>query len=314
MQKFINPHCKLGEGEISKWLIILDVSLREFQFPHKNLELPISGSDVFHFDESCRNFDDMVVGGEESGWSAQELGEALGYASFESFKKIVHKAMHACVALGIDMSENFQQFTNAQGLKDFRLTRFACYLVAMNGDPKKIEVARAQAYFAAVAEKFKRYVQQAEDVERVLVREELSDHEKALSSAAKDAGVQGAGFAYFQNAGYRGMYNMNLSQLKSLKGVPSSRSPLDFMGKTELAANLFRITQTEEKMRNERVVGQRMAEYTAESVGRKVRQTMREISGVLPEQLPAAEDIKQVKGSLKHSAKEFAKLDKPKRT
>lgn len=283
------------------------------QSRQQNLNLPISGTDVFHFDETCRNFDDMAVDSHQGRWSARDLGDVLGYASFDSFKKIIHKAMHACVTLGIDMSENFQQVTDSQGEKDFRLTRFACYLAAMNGDPKKIEVARAQAYFAAVAESFKRYVEQAEDVERVLIREELSDHEKALSSAAKNAGVEGPGFALFQNAGYRGMYNMNLSQLKTLKGVPSSRSPLDFMGKTELAANLFRITQTEEKMRNEHISGQRLAEHTAESVGRKVRDTMREISGVLPEYLPAAEDIKQVKGALKHSAKEFAKLDAPKR-
>lgn len=255
----------------------------------------------------------MTVGEDGKAWSARDLAIALGYASYESFQKIVHKAMHACVTLGIDMAENFQQVTTHSGEKDFRLTRFACYLTAMNGDPKKIEVARAQAYFAVIAESFKRFVEQAEDVERILVREELSDHEKALSTAAKNAGVAGAGFAYFQNAGYRGMYNMNLKELKGIKGVPEGRSALDFMGKTELAANLFRITQTEEKLKNDGVGSQRLAEITAESVGRKVRQTMREISGVLPEDLKPAEDIRQVKGALKHSAKEFAKIDSPKK-
>lgn len=272
-----------------------------------NLESPISGKDVFHFDPSCKNFDGMV--GEGLRWSAREVGEALGYGSFESFKKVVHRAMTACVALGIDMSENFEQVKDWVGEADFSLTRFACYLVAMNADPKKVEVARAQVYFAAVAVTFKRYVEQVEELERVLIRDELSDHEKALSATANAAGVQGSGFALFQNAGYRGMYNMNLGQLKAAKGIPEKRSALDFMGKTELAANLFRITQTEEKIRNEGISGQRNAENAAESVGRKVRATMEEISGVLPENLPVAGDIREVKGALRHSAKEFARMD-----
>lgn len=284
------------------------------QLELKNLNAPINESDVFHFDGTCRNFDAMVVGDKSDKWSSRDLAQALGYLNYESFKNPINKAIHACVALGIDITENFEQASSDDGGKHYELTRFACYLVAMNADPKKMEVARAQVYFAAVAESFKKYVEQADDVERLLIREDLSDHEKTLSKAAKNAGVSGSGFAFFQNAGYRGMYNMNLSQLRSLKGVPTDRSPLDFMGKTELAANLFRITQTEEKLKKDNVLSQRMAEQTAEVVGKKVRQTMREISGVLPEQLPPAEDIKQVKGALKHSAKEFAKIDSKKKT
>jgi DNA-damage-inducible protein D len=284
------------------------------QLQLKNLNIPINGSDVFHFDIGCRNFDAMAVGGKGDKWSSRELSQALGYVNYESFKNSINKAIHACVALGIDIAENFEQITSEDGCKYYQLTRFACYLVAMNADPKKVEVARAQVYFAAVAESFKRYVEQADDVERLLIREDITDHEKALNAAAKNAGVGGgSGFAFFQNAGYRGMYNMNLAQLKALKNVPANRSPLDFMGKTELAANLFRITQTEEKLKNDNVSSQRMAEQTAEVVGKKVRQTMRELSGVLPEHLPAAEDIKQVKGALKHSAKEFAKIDSKKK-
>ncbi|MNH24237.1 DNA-damage-inducible protein D [compost metagenome] len=210
--------------------------------------------------------------------------------------------------------ENFQPVdreVDGKIERDYKLSRFACYLTAMNGDGKKPEVARAQAYFAAVAETFKRYIDQAEDVERVLIRDEISLHEKSLSGVAKQAGV--TEYHFFQNAGYRGLYNMNMSDLKNRKGLigkDSTRSLLDFMGKQELAANLFRVTQTEAKMENEGIRGQKAAERAAEAVGRKVRQTMIEISGDTPESLPLARDLKQVKGDLKASSKEFKKLDK----
>jgi DNA-damage-inducible protein D len=116
----------------------------------------------------------------------------------------------------------------------------------------------------------------------------------------------------FQNSGYRGLYNMNLREIRRHKGVPDGRSPLDFMGKTELAANLFRVTQTEEKIRGEGIRGQPALEHTAEDVGRRVRRTMIEISGKRPENLPPAEDIKQVHKKLKSSHREIKKLDKPK--
>jgi DNA-damage-inducible protein D len=119
-------------------------------------------------------------------------------------------------------------------------------------------------------------------------------------------------YGLFQNAGYRGLYNMNLREIRRYKGVPEGRSPLDFMGKTELAANLFRVTQTEEKIRAERIRGQKPLEYAAEHVGREVRRTMVKISGKRPEELPSAEDIKSVHKKLKSSHREIRKLDCPK--
>jgi DNA-damage-inducible protein D len=118
-------------------------------------------------------------------------------------------------------------------------------------------------------------------------------------------------FAFFQNAGYRGMYNLDLVQIRRKKGVPAGRSPLDFMGKTELAANLFRITQTEEKIRNEDITGQRPLQCAAEHVGRTVRKTMIDLSGTAPEQLPPARDITRVRGDLKRTGREYARLDEP---
>lgn len=267
--------------------------------------------DIFHFDDDRTSFDDLAKENGFRYWWASELMDSLGYESRTSFFKAINKAISACAAANINVMDNFVQASReveGKPIQDYRLSRFACYLVAMNSDPRKEPVARAQAYFATIAEAFQRYVEEAEDVERVLIREDVSEREKLLHGAAKQAGVDN--YAFFQNAGYRGMYNMNLNKLRELKKVPEKRSPLDFMGKTELAANLFRITQTEEKLRVDGVRGQVSAERTAETVGRKVRQTMIEISGTPPERLPSTADIKEVKKALKSTQRDFQKLDK----
>lgn len=272
--------------------------------------------DVFHFDNEKSNFDDIAVQGEATYWLATDFMKMLGYSSYSSFQKIVNKGITACMTLGIDVMQDFRQVpgeVDGKKVMDYQLSRFACYLVAMNGDPKKEQVAKAQAFFATIAESFRRYVEEAEEVERVLVREEISAHEKTLSSVAKSAGVDK--YALFQNAGYRGMYNMNLRDLKQRKGLTGNsakRSLLDFMGKEELAANLFRVTQTEAKLKNEGIKGQRRAEQAAEAVGKTVRKTMIDISGTTPESLPLCEDIKKVKSSIKASKKDFDKLDRKK--
>lgn len=278
-----------------------------------SFEFPMNTSDVFHFNESQPNFDSLAKQNGMTFWYARDFMGMLGYQTFNSFNKAIQKAISACTSLGLDVMDNFQQVKreiDGKIVTDYKLNRFACYLTAMNSDPKKVEVARAQAYFAALAETFKRYIEQAEDVERVLIRDEISQHEKTLSEAAKAANV--TEYHFFQNAGYRGMYNMNLNDLKRFKGLETpSRSLLDFMGKQELAANLFRVTQTEAKLRNESIKGQGAAERAAEQVGRKVRETMIEISGDKPEDLPLARDIKKVKSDLKASKREFEKLDAP---
>ncbi|MCP9857743.1 MULTISPECIES: BRO family protein [unclassified Cyanobium] len=269
---------------------------------------------VFHFEDGKPNFNDLAQ--EINGftyWSARDYMKMLGYESFEAFRKAINKAISTCTTLDIDVSENFQQATadiDGHPERDFRLSRFACYLVVMNADSKKLQVAQAQAFFAATAESIRRYVDRAEDVERVLIRDEVSTHEKALNSAAMSAGVSNQGFALFQNAGYRGMYNMDLNRLKKHKGLQQTkRSLLDFMGKNELAANLFRLTQTELKLKNENVRGQANAERVAEDVGKKVRATMLEISGTKPEDMELTEDIKTVRTSLKQTHKGLSKTD-----
>lgn len=246
-------------------------------------------------------------------WWASELATTLGYESLNGFRKAVERAMIALTSLNIPVFDNIiqeQRELDGKTVADYRLSRFACYLAAMNGDPKKPQVAQAQAYFVQWAEACRLYLEQAEGVERVAIRSEISEHERTLSGTAKRAGV--TDYALFQNSGYRGLYNMDLWQVRRRKGVPQGRSPLDFMGKTELAANLFRVTQTEEKIHAETIRGQKPLERTAEDVGREVRRTMVKISGKRPEELAPAEDIKELHKKLKTSQREIRKLDGPK--
>ena len=263
--------------------------------------------DVFHFDGDRPSFESYAQSNGFKYWLASHLLECLGYSTMAPVLKAVNNAIAACAALNIPITENFEEATHPELGRDWKLSRFACYLTVMNGDPKNPRVAAAQAYFVTMAEAFRQYVQGAEHVERVLIRGEVSDRERALSGTAAAHGVQN--YAFFQNAGYRGMYNMDLSQIRSKKGVPTGRSPLDFMGKTELAANLFWITQTDERIRNGAIRGRTPLERTAELVGKTVRKTMIELSGTRPEALPPAKDLKEVQKGLKRSQKEYRKLD-----
>jgi len=248
-------------------------------------------------------------------WFARDFMHMLGYESMQAFEQAINRAIGTCTTLGIAVLENFQQCTREiEGVQssDYKLSRFACYLVAMNGDPRKRQVAQAQVYFARLADAARQFIQSAQDVERVQIRDEISGRERGLSSTAMKAGVMD--YALFQNAGYRGMYNVDLSKLKAMKRLPdTSRSLLDFMGKRELAGNLFRITETEARLKNEGVRGQGPAEHVAHEVGRKVRDVMIQNGGTRPELLPLAGDIKNVRKGLKRTAKELKKLDKLKK-
>jgi DNA-damage-inducible protein D len=272
----------------------------------------MSELEVFHFQEDRPNFEAF---GRENGfrhWLASDLVKMLEYPSLEALDKAVNKAIAACANLGVSITENFKEVPLETGGKDWCLSRFACYLTVMNGNSRNPKVAAAQAYFITMAEAFREYVQTSEGVERVLIRGEVSEREKGLNTTVYSRGVEN--YAFFQNAGYRGMYNMDLSKLQKYKGAPTGRSLLDFMGKTELAANLFRITQAEQKIAKENVRGQKNLERAHESVGKEVRASMQRISNSSPENLPLADDIRTVKTGLKKVGKEFARIDngKPK--
>ena len=265
--------------------------------------------DVFHFDEGKESFEDF---GQTNGgvfWLASDLQKLLGYENEASFNKALNKAMIACNTLNIPIIENFEQIKGGAS-NDWKLSRFACYLITMNADPKKANVAKAQAYFATIAGAINNYLLEAQKVERIVVREEISDREKSLAGVVHRAGVEN--YPFFQNAGYRGMYNMTIAQLRERRNIEKHRSPLDFMGKNELAANLFRVTQTELKIKQENITGQPKLEATAETVGREVRVAMKKISGIPPENLPIAQDIIEVKKALKETRKKLKKIDNSK--
>jgi len=239
---------------------------------------------VFHFEDKQKSFEDFGYANDLYCWYAIDLMKFLGYENFETFcGTAINKAIAVCTTLKIPILDNFIQ-CQRDNISDYKLSRFACYLTAMNADVRKPRVAAAQAYFATIAESFQRYIRESTDVERVTIRDDISDRETSISSTVKRAGVEN--YAYFQNSGYLGMYNMNIAKLRTLKGVPKTRSPLDFMGREELAANLFRLTQTELKIRREDIKGQKPLEKTARSVGKVVRETMIKTGGVAPETLP----------------------------
>lgn len=266
-------------------------------------------------DLSLSPFDDHDDGYEnhsnENGytfWSARYMMDCLGYTNWTTFNQVISKAMTTCNTLGIPIMGNFDQIqkeVDGKFIIDFKLSRFACYLIAMNGNVGMPHVAKAQAYFASIAGAVYSYQIEAGKVERIAVRSEVTEKEKSLSGIAFSHGLNIDGYGFFQNAGYRGLYNKNIATLKSMRGIPSNRSPLDFMGKDELAANLFRISQTELKIKNENVRGQSRLENAAESVGKEVRATMIKISGEKPEQFKVHEDIKEVKKSIKGTNKKL---------
>lgn len=258
----------------------------------------------FSTDDNTISFEEMAIINGENYWLESDVMKVLGYVSKDAFKKVIIKAQQACLSIGIPIEDNFIRTDESS----YKMTRFACYLVAMNGDSTKPEVATAQAYFAALADSFQSALEQAHALDRILIREELKDGEKSLASTAKRHGV--VNYAFFSNAGYRGMYNMNLNALKLTKKLPAGEQLLDKMGKTELAANLFRITQTDEKIKAMGVHGQKQLEAIAENVGKQVRLTMIKIGGHKPEALPLDMHVKDVKKKLKGTSAEFKKIDR----
>lgn len=245
-------------------------------------------------------------------WWASEFMLMLGYNDMKSFKKVIDRATKALISLNIEHYDNIVKVSrniDGKDVSDYKLTRFACYMIAMNGDPKKPEVAMVQAYFATQTRQFELYIEKNTDIERLLIRDEIKEGNKSLFSVAKEVGV--TDYAKFTNAGYRGMYNMLNVQLAKRRGVDKEKL-FETMGRTELAANLFRITQTEERIKSQDVHGQASLEQTHFDVGREVRDIIVKNTGKRPEQLPQERQIPEVKKVLKSEFKEMKKLDKKK--
>ncbi len=261
-------------------------------------------------DENKLTFEDFKNENSLTYWWATDLMKMLGYKGMKSFQKVIDRATSTFVSLNIPHYDNIiaesRELEGSQ-FQDFKLTRFACYLVVMNGDPKKKEVAEAQAYFVEKTRKFELYIENNQEMERLRIRQEITEGNKMLTSAAKEGGV--SNYAIFQNAGYIGMYNMNLWQLEKRRKVKKGKL-MDSMGRTELAANLFRITQTEERIKNRQIKGQKNLEQTHHKVGREVRKIVEENTGRTPEQLPQEKKLPEVKKELKKGYKRMGLDDK----
>ena len=235
-------------------------------------------------------------------WYARELQTVLDYAQWRRFEELIDKAKSACIKSGNNESDHFANVgkmvdigSGAQReIDDYALSRYACYLIAMNGDPRKQVIANAQTYFAVKTrqqELIEDFDQLTEDQKRLEIRSQMVAHNKSLAEAAQQAGVETSkDYAIFQNRGYQGLYGgLGMREIHARKGLKKSQKILDHMGSTELAANLFRATQTEEKLRRDNVHGKENANQTHYAVGAKVRQTIRELGGTMPEDLPTPE-------------------------
>ena len=231
-------------------------------------------------------------------WSSRDLWKVLEYTEHRHFLPVIEKAKVACTNSGQEIHNHFEDIlemvaigSGAEREMDaVKLTRYACYLTVQNADPNKTIVAQAQTYFAiqtriAEVQQMEEYNRlSTEEEKRLFLREEMAKHNSQLADAAKDAGViEPYDYAIFQNYGYQGLYGgLGAKEIHARKGLKKSQKILDHMGSTELAANLFRATQTEEKLRRENIKGKMKANKTHYDVGKKVRQTIKELGGTMP--------------------------------
>ena len=254
-------------------------------------------------------------------WYARELQRVLEYTEWRNFNIIIDKAKEACKASQMPVNSNFVDINKIVKLtfgertvSDIVLSRYACYLIVMNGDPRKEVIALGQTYFAVKTrqqELSENFDSLTEDEKRLSIRGELTRHNKSLAEAAQNAGiVEPLDYAIFQNMGYKGLYGgLTAKDIHQKKGLKKSQHILDHMGSTELAANLFRATQTDEKLRNENITDKGLANQTHYDVGNEVRQTIKRLGGTMPENLPTPD--KSIKKIEKEQQKKIAKADNP---
>ena len=252
-------------------------------------------------------------------WSARDLAPLLEYQDWRNFLQVVDKARVACQQSGRPVDDHFGDTTKMvpigsgaqRSIPDVQLSRYACYLIVQNGDPGKPVIANGQTYFAMQTRRQEladdaKFAQLGEDDKRLSIRNELATHNKHLAAAAKDAGVETPlDYAIFQDHGYKGLYGgLGHKDIHARKELSKNQKILDHMGSTELAANLFRTTQTEEKLRRDEVRGKAQANRTHFEVGGKVRQTIQELGGTMPENLPKPEtSIQQIASAKKKLGK-----------
>ena len=259
--------------------------------------------DIKHVDE----------GGNEY-WLARELQNILGYRQWRSINDLIKRAKIACEESKYNIDNHFavqrKMIKLAKGatrnVVDYKLSRYACYLIVMNGNPKKEVIAIGQTYFAIQTRKQelteKEYSLLTEDEKRFYQRDLTRKGNYSLNIAAKNAGVKN--FDKFHNSGYKGLYNgETANDIAKRKGLRYRENILDNMGSEELAANLFRITQTKAKLKKDNIKGESNANITHYNVGKEVRNTIKKIGGTMPEDLPTP------KRSLKELEKDYRKTN-----
>ena len=265
-------------------------------------------SDIVNYNEQTFESIKHINENGQEFWYARELQIALDYSQWRRFNETIERAKVACKKSGNDIEEHFAEVgktiempKNAQKeIPDYELSRYACYLIVMNGDSRKEVIALGQTYFAVKTrqqELIGNYESLDEDQRRLAIRNEMKIHNKSLADAAKNAGIEDSkDYAIFQNRGYQGLYGgLGAKDIHEKKGLMKSQQILDHMGSTELAANLFRATQTDEKLRREDIQGKKEAGDAHYEVGKKVRQTIAELGGTMPEDLPTPnKSIKQI--------------------
>jgi DNA-damage-inducible protein D len=251
-------------------------------------------------------------------WLARQLSKVLDYYEYRNFQTVIGRAKEACKNSGQTTADHFVDINDmveigsgaSRALYDVKLSRYACYLIVQNGDPSKPVIANGQTYFALQTRKMElqeaNFAALSEDERRLKLRADLSEHNKTLVSVAKQAGVETSlDYAVFQDHGYKGLYGgKGAKEIHANKGLAKSQKILDHMGSTELAANLFRATQTEEKLQRDNIKGKAKANVMHYEVGQKVRKTIQELGGIMPEELPMPDkSIKQIeRKKIKESA------------
>lgn len=242
-------------------------------------------------------------------WSAREMYKALNYQEWRKFVNVINRAKQACQNSEQQVENHFVQVDKMvrigsgaeRNISDLFLSRYACYLIIQNADPKKEVVALGQTYFAIqtrkqeLADQGFDFSDKTEEEKRLFLRQEMVEHNKQLAEAAKNAGViKPVEYAIFQNWGYKGLYNgLDARGIHKSKELKKGQNILDHMGSTELAANLFRATQTEDKLKRDSIKTKNKANETHYKVGQKVRKTIKELGGTMPENLPVADSIKK---------------------
>jgi DNA-damage-inducible protein D len=243
-------------------------------------------------------------------WSSRELAKVLEYTDYRNFLTAVNKAKIACDNSGevihnhfVDTNEMVQIGSGAEKpIETIYLSRYACYLIVQNSDPTKVVVAKGQTYFAIQTRRQENTDNLIEDNNRVFLRGEMKKHNISLLKTASVAGVES--FAIFQNAGYKGLYNgLTMQDIHTKKKLKKSQKILDHMNSEELAANLFRATQTDAKIKRENIKGQGNANLAHYEVGQKVRNTIASLGGTMPENLPTPDSVSKAQTRIKISGK-----------